>query len=196
MIEIERKIEAVPAFLEHVSSHGVFVKKQTIHDTYFDTADYRYTGQNMWLRARDSLYFELKRVIKGSHTIDRYEEITDQKEILRILGISQDEDFVTSLKSASIVPFASFVTHREKYSLSRCTVDVDIADFGDFLYKIAEIECLVEQQSEIEEAEQYINDFLRQFSVNVSKKPLAKLSMYLSRYQLNHYKFLQQRGII
>lgn len=196
MIEIERKIEAVPSFLDYVAKHASFISKKSIKDTYFDTADYRYTTQNIWLRERDDL-FELKRALKrADQAIDRYEEITDHENILEILNIHNSGDFTSSLNLALIFPFATFVTHREKYQLSNFSIDLDVADFGDFIYRIAEIECIVEREDEILKAEMHLNEFLKQFPIDLAKKPSAKLTTYLSQCRPDHYKALRKAEVV
>jgi predicted adenylyl cyclase CyaB len=197
MIEVERKIEVGPEFLNYLARHGSFVSKKTIEDTYFDTSDYRYTTQNIWLRERERRTFELKKAIKRADlTIDRYEEITNLEAILEVLGINDMGDFTSSLSQAGIGPFATFVTHREKYQLQEFTIDVDVADFGDFTYQIAEIECLVENEDEIPKAELQINELLKKLQIDTSKKPCAKLTAYLIQCRPKHYKALHLAGVV
>jgi adenylate cyclase class IV len=183
--------------MSYFSHYGIFLGKTMIRDIGFDTADFRYTTQNIWLRKRNCSGFELKRAVKRQdQQIDCYEEVSDPDQILQILGIADTGDFADSLEKASIVPFVSFVTHREKYRLPGFTIDIDSADFGDFSYQVAEVECLVEEEQEVAEAERRINQFLRQFPIDLSKKPLAKISAFLQIKRPEHYKALQSAAMI
>lgn len=196
MIEVEKKIVLTPDLLEYLATHCRYSDKKMIQDTYFDTPDYRYTSQNMWLRQREGA-FELKRAVVGEdRSIDRYEEITDLKSILFALAIENHHHFSSSLVAAKIYPFASFTTLRQKYFLPDFTIDIDLADFGNFTYHIAEVECLVEHEEEIAQAEERINDFLSQFSIDLSFKPPAKLTAYLARSRPDHFKVLQNAGVL
>jgi adenylate cyclase class IV len=197
MIEIEKKIKMVPALLKHLVQYGTCIGKKSIKDTYFDTADYRYTTQNIWLRERNLGFFELKRLIKGSNrTIDCYEEISDWNRILNILSIPDGDDPISTLTQAGLIPFASFMTHREKYQLSPFTIDVDSADFGDFLYQIAEIELIVEEEEEMHRAELAIQAFLKQFHIDLEDRPPAKLTTYLLQSKPDHYHALREAGVV
>src|SRR5271166_4235560 len=110
MIEVEKKIEIDPVFLDFLAQHASFISKKSIKDVYYDSVDYRYTTQNIWLREREG-GFELKKGVKRlDRTIDRYEEMTDQKRILTVLRIDDLGNFASSISQARIFPFASFVT--------------------------------------------------------------------------------------
>lgn len=207
MIEVEKKVEITDKFLSHLFDRGELSGEISIHDTYYDTSDYVYTSKNIWLRKRNSA-FELKKVVNGSGRMDRYEEITDLERIIQVLniypnsnfsndlGIHIHMDFTAALSAAGIHPFASFKTERRKYTLQGLTVDVDLVDFGEFTYQVAEIECLVEDEDQIERAEEEICCLLSSFDIDPGLTPPGKLSSFLERYCPNHYNVLKTARII
>lgn len=196
MIEVEKKVAITDEFLNHVSHYGVYLEEINLHDTYFDTVDYAYTTQNMWLRKRLNA-FELKKAVKrNDRTIDRYEEITDHTRILQVLHIQDLGELEASLEQAKIVPFASFKTTRKKYRLHNFNIDIDCADFGDLIYQVAEVECMVESEGEIEQAESNIHSFLSQFGVDPTQKLRGKLIHYLFKTKPHHFAALQQAGVV
>lgn len=196
MIEVEKKIEITPTFLKYVTSRGKFLGQSVIYDVYFDKEDYHYTLQNAWLRKRMGA-FELKRAVRGNEkSVDRYEEITDLPKILEVLKIESYGNFEDSLRNSHINPFAKLTTVRDKYEIDNLIIDIDAADFGDWQYTIAEIECLVSSESEIPKAEQNIQSFIKLFRIDLNKKPLAKLTAYLAKKQPKHFSALRNAGII
>lgn len=215
MIEVEKKVEITDKFLSHLFDRGELSGEISIHDTYYDTSDYVYTSKNIWLRKRNSA-FELKKVVNGPGRMDRYEEITDLERIIQVLNIYTNKflaapdiqdsssylciqnhmDFTAALSDAGIHPFASFKTKRRKYTLQGLSVDVDLVDFGEFTYQVAEIECLVEDEGQIERAEEEICCLLSSFDIDPGLTPPGKLSSFLERYCPDHYNVLKTARII
>ncbi len=195
-IEIERKVRLEPHQIQQIAKTAILVKETQIQDTYFDTDDYQYTAQNMWLRQRDGS-FELKIGIKKENgAIDRYEEITDQHLILSHLRLDVGVDFPTALSQKNISAFCSFLTLRKTYRLGEITIDVDDADFGDFRYRVAEIEMVVSDLSKMHEAEQKIGLFIKEFGIDTSIPVPAKLSYYLYCKKPDHYQALVQNRVV
>lgn len=190
VIEIEKKVRLEFHQIQKIIQKATFIKKLQIQDTYFDTDDYRYTTQNMWLRQRDG-YFELKVGIKNENgTMDRYEEILDEHLIMKHLKLDGDVDMSTALLKKNLTPFCSFLTRRKTYRLDELYIDIDEADFGDLHYRVAEIEMVVSDLSKIQEAEQKIAQFIEEFSIDALIPVPAKLSYYLYCKKPDHYQAL------
>jgi len=196
MIEVEKKIALKESDLQAIERLGVFLGSCTLTDTYFDTRDFRYTTNDIWLRERDC-QFELKigiNCLKGE--IDRYEEITEEEEILKKLGLDKDKDLPKALSKAEIFPYATFQTIRRKYQIEEFTIDLDLAYFDDFIYRIAEIELLVSNKNKISKAEKAILDLIERLGLDRKRPVKAKLIEYLSQKNPTHYQALMASGII
>lgn len=198
MIEIEKKVRLESHHVEEITTNGTFIEELHIKDTYFDHSDFRFTTKNMWLRQREN-QFELKKGIKreGS-SIDRYEEISDKERILTELGFSHKctHDMLTTLSDAGIIPFCTFLTKRRRYQLDEFSVDIDVADFGDLVYRVAEFELLVDSEKKIQEAEDKINHLLQRMQINLSAVVPAKLTYYLYNRSPYHYQALVDNKVI
>ncbi|MFN0065269.1 MAG: CYTH domain-containing protein [Chlamydiales bacterium] len=176
MIEIERKCYLEPRHIAGIRKLGKLLFRSTFTDVYYDTKDYSYTRQNIWLRKRDGVY-ELKRRLKT----EVYEEITQMEEIEKIVDLEK------------VHPFATFATTRERYKLFNVTVDLDLTDFG---HEVGEIEILVEKESEVPKAEKKLDSMLAQFGIDSTKKPQKKIAAYLERESSAHYHILKNLGVI
>jgi adenylate cyclase class IV len=198
MIEVEKKFIFGETFLAVVKEKGVFLKKIVMHDIYFDTADYKLTLQNIWLRKRDGK-FELKVGLKNPDKFsagrsDQYVEIDNEEEIFTKLGLPLSDNLEASLKKENYIPFCSYKTTREKYTLNGLTIDLDVADFGGLVYQVGECEVMVSSNEEIPAAEDKIKKFLNEFNVASSNVP-TKLMFYLYHKDKKHYQALINSGL-
>ena len=195
-IEIEKKVSLEPHQIQKIARIGHLLSETRIDDRYFDTADYHYTTQNIWLRQRGEA-FELKVGIKKQNgSIDRYEEITDKKCILEYLGADIDGDLPLACSQKGLSPFCSFVTHRKSYKLDELKIDIDEADFGDLRYQVAEIEIVVSDLEKMQEAEEKIMQFIKELGIDVSIPVPAKLTYYLYCKRPDHYQALVEHKVI
>ncbi len=195
-IEVERRIRLEPYQIQQIAKKAVSVKETQIQDSYYDTYNYRYTTQDLWLRKRNGC-FELKVGIKKENkTINRYKEITDEDLILKYLKLDVGVDLKTALANKNVSTFCSFLTIRKTYRLDEITVDIDDADFGDLRYCVAEIEMVVSHLSKIQDAEQKIEHFIKEFNIDISTPIPAKLIYYLYCKRPEHYQALIQNKII
>lgn len=195
-IEIEKKVRLEPHHIQKIAQKARLVKEMSIQDSYFDTANYHYTSQNIWLRQRESL-FELKLGIKNQNGfVDRYEEIIDEQSILKHLGIDASIDLPTALSQNKFSCFCTFVTLRKSYQLDELSIDIDQADFGNLRYQIAEIEMIVSSLDKVQEAEQRISHFIKEMGIDISIPIPAKLIYYLYCKRPEHYQILVQNKVI
>ncbi len=196
MIEVEKKIALKEADLKAIERVGKFLGSRILTDTYFDTSDFRYTTSDIWLRERECR-FELKVGINGlKGEIDRYEEVTDESQILQKLGLEKEKDLTKALVNAKIFPYATFQTVRRKYQIEEFTIDLDLAYFDDFIYRTAEIELMVTSMSKIPQAEESINRFIQRLGLDYGRPIKAKLIEFLSQKNPTHYQALVASGIV
>lgn len=196
MIEVERKIFIDESGLKKIEQCAEFLESLLITDTYFDTSDFRFTTSDIWLRERNCA-FELKIGIKGMNgTIDRYLEIKDEQEILAKLGLENEDQLSKALEKADIHPYANFQTIRRKYRLNKFSLDLDLAYFDDFIYRVLEIELLVEDDTRISQAEKDILQLMNGLGFNEHRPVKAKLIQYLFQKSPNHYQALVAAGVV
>lgn len=195
-IEIEKKVRLEPHQIKKIEQQGRLVKQTQIQDQYFDTVDYRYTTQNIWLRQRDET-FELKVGIQQQNgSVDRYEEFSDEKSILQYLKLEMVSDLPTALSQNDIFKFCSFFTQRTSYQLDEMRIDIDDANFGDLTYRVAEIEIVVSDLESIQDAEQKIFQFTKTMGIDTSIPVPAKLTYYLYCKRPDHYRALVHHKVI
>lgn len=197
-IEIEKKVKLDPHHIKQIEEKGIFVKEVQFRDTYFDRADFYLTTQNIWLRQRES-QFELKVGVKRANgSIDRYEEITGEEKILTYLNLPSNfsENILDTFSHLGIIPFSSFTTQRRSYILGECSVDIDVANFGDLMYRVGEFELLVSNIDQVRKAEEKIKNILRQMKIDLSVVMPAKLTYYLYHKRQEHYKALIDHRVV
>jgi len=195
-IEVEKKVKLETHHLTEIESKGTFIQETLFEDIYYDTEECSLTVKNIWLRERENK-FELKVGIKGSNGFsDRYEEIRDEKAICRELGLTISDSLGAALSKARIVPFACFVTRRKRYRLEDFTVDIDVADFGDLTYNVAEFELIVPNVNLMQDAEDKIKTILKNMQIDCSATIPAKLTYYLYHRRPHHYNKLVENQVI
>lgn len=201
MIEIEKKF-LLTATQQHDLLEGAReIEKKTVEDSYFDTVDYRLTTNDLWLRKRDGIY-ELKAPLKtasGSSATNRYHEITDIDVIAAELGITLDgNDLEASLARAGVTVFLTYHTNRESYEKQGFHIDIDAAEYpgSDFRYALAEIELLVDDESQADAAEDKIIEFAQSFGLVTDQVILGKVVVYLQHERPEHYDALVRSGIL
>eukprot|EP00931_Biecheleriopsis_adriatica_P116971 TRINITY_DN92544_c0_g1_i1.p1 TRINITY_DN92544_c0_g1~~TRINITY_DN92544_c0_g1_i1.p1 ORF type:complete len:353 (-),score=86.25 TRINITY_DN92544_c0_g1_i1:61-1119(-) len=139
-VEVERKLFLSTSQLEGLRASYSVLKEKVIEDVYYDTASWKLTTRDLWLRSRGSAW-ELKVAVQkgeGLGVSQAYEEVEGQQAVLRwleadgLLGESSagdisikrqkhsSEDSRTAcrsalealLSSAGVIPFAKLRTKR------------------------------------------------------------------------------------
>lgn len=192
MIEVEKKFLLQPADIERLTAGAEFLKTITFTDVYYDTADYALTRKDTWLRRRDARW-ELKIPLSDAATraADQYRELETEEEIGDYLWLSLSGSFPEQLKNAGYEPFAKIITTRRKYRNGEFMIDIDSVDYG---YDIAEIELMVNAESEMETAAQKILAFAKSFDI-VPAKVRGKVLEYLRRNNTIHFDVLVKAGV-
>lgn len=196
MIEVEKKFILSSEDIERITEGAEFLGEKSFTDTYFDTSDYLLTKADKWLRLRGNR-FELKLPMnqgKGSsqRQLDQYEELDTDESIYKALSIKSTSTLEKDLEINGYKPFSTFTTTRKKYKKGDFIIDLDVIDFG---YSIGEIELMVESQSEMEEALNKILAFAKEQGLSVAPVR-GKVIEYIKRNNLEHYKALEEAGVL
>lgn len=191
MIAVEKKFLIKENDISKLLVGAEFLNEKKFTDTYWDTSNYSLTTADFWLRSRDGR-FELKVPMLGGgeRVIDQYEELESDKQISGKLnlprGILEEE-----LRKNDYKPFATITTLRKKYRKDGFIIDIDELDFG---YNIVEIELMVNDKKEIDNAIQKILSFANSHNLSVGQVR-GKIVEYLKRNNPKHHKALVDAGI-
>ena len=173
MIEVEKKFQPTKEQLENLLEGAIFLKEKSIHDVYYDFADFRLFKKDLRLRIRNS-GFELKVYKPETNGRPRIaDEYTSDDDIKKVLNISNEDLEKFVLDNMRVV--CDFNTNRREYNKEGFTIDIDTTDFG---FGVVEIEFLVENESDINMAEQKILNFAEKFKLKAVDLPL-KTEAYL-----------------
>lgn len=190
MIEIEKKFTLKEGDRERLLKNAEFVKKQVVNDTYYDTKNYSLAKKDWWLRLRNG-GFELKVSFripseKEKYAPTQYREFETDEEIKKALGIVSQKSLEEALKEAGYQKAFSLMTIREKYKKEGFTIDLDSVDYG---YELAEIELMVEDENQINEAGERIRIFAERQGLS-SEATRGKVLEYMKRFQPTQYEEL------
>lgn len=200
MIEIEKKFLLTDGQMQALLANARELGEKSVTDSYLDTANYNLTTNNFWFRERNGAY-ELKAPLtsksRRSATTNRYHELTELESIRQTLELDTTSDFATVLSDAGIKRFMTCFTHRTSYAKQGFTIDVDAVTYLDsqFKYAIAEIELIVDDESQADEAERRIIEFAKQFNLTTDQVILGKVAAYLKTERTDHYDILVEAGI-
>lgn len=201
MIEVEKKFHLKPGDEAKLTSGATFIREITMHDVYYDTADYRLSLKNKWLRLRNT-GFELKVKVTAPTPVQyqsrlgkeypQFDELTTDDTIRRHLQIPGNGPLAIDLEKDGYRPFADLVTHRRVFERPPFTIDLDRIEGGD---DIAEIELMVSAPGEVSSALQRIFEFATSLGLEVI--PIrGKVFEYLRRHNPKHFQTLVDAGVI
>lgn len=187
MIEVEKKFSITPEELARLTAGAEFIGEKEFTDVYYDAPDHTLTKKGFWLRNRAGR-FELKIPLEArdGNGMDKYEELEDEGSIAERLGLPTGENFVDAARGAGYVPFATITTKRAEYKKEGFTIDMN--DFG--YHRLLEIELMVENEAEMDEAERKIVAFAS--AQGLSARPVrSKMIEYLARNDPAHFHALE-----
>ncbi len=194
MIEIERKFDLKEGDKEKLIDGATLIGKKTFTDVYYDDANLSLSLKDYWLRVRQGKW-ELKVPLNKDKGMDiktdQYRELETDAEIAKELDCDGD-NLSESLKTKGFAPLAEIITTRESYARGEFHIDFDETNFD---YGTCEIECMVEDISQIPDAENKILAFAESLGLS-SKMGRGKLTVYLERFRNPEYKKLVEAGII
>ncbi|OGZ89869.1 MAG: hypothetical protein A2528_00850 [Candidatus Staskawiczbacteria bacterium RIFOXYD2_FULL_37_9] len=156
MIEVEKKFLLDKEQEKRLIGGTEFLGEKVFTDVYYDTPDFILTSNDKWLPSRSGKW-ELKLSLDrtAGRKGDLYDEVEDENKIKEILDISGDIEEKYS-------KFCICKTTRKKYKKQGFGIDIDYVDYGDFTYGLAEIELMVQDKSEMEEAIGKIIEFAKE----------------------------------
>lgn len=204
VIEIERRFPFDAQTENKLKSAGAsLLSEKSFTDTYYDTADYRLTGSDHWLRSRDGKW-QLKYAspVRLSETAAEYVEIEEEDAILDILSKHLDQPEISLARMGCLEAFCTFRTTRKKYCLSSgVVVDLDSTDFG---FAIGEMEILVTKTGDEERDFQNHENAIKTLDETAmslgiafnSNRMAGKVTTFMKRNAKNHYEFLMNKGVL
>lgn len=194
MIEVEKNFDLREGEKEKLIEGATFIGRKEFTDVYYDDNDLTLSLKDYWLRTRDGKW-ELKVPLNKDKEIDRktdqYRELDTDEDISIELGCS-GINLYKELTEKGFAPLAKITTVRESYSNTEFHIDFDTADFG---YSTCEIECMVDNISQIEAAEDKIIAFATSLGLS-NKKGRGKLTVFLERFKKGEYDKMVDAGII
>jgi len=161
MFEVEQKFRLSESQSVKLLDGAEFVWKKTFTDVYYDTVEFALTKNDIWLRKRGEI-FELKLPMRdaGNSLTQQYQEIEGEEKIREIFAIPALGDFEGDIAKFLYAPFCDCTTTRRKFKKDGFTIDIDSVDCGDFLYELAEIELLVVEKAQMNEAARKIEKLM------------------------------------
>lgn len=196
MFEVEQKFILSAEDSGHLTAGAEFLGEKKFTDTYYDTAQYTLTKNDIWLRKRGA-EFDLKlpmREMENSFT-QQYQEIEGEDKIREIFAVAPVGSFEEDIGALDYAPFCVCVTTRKKFKKGIFNIDLDTVEYGDFVYNIGEIELMVSEKKEIPEATKKIEIFARKNKLKL-ERVRGKVLEYLLRKKPEHYRALVEAGVI
>lgn len=199
-IEVERKFAPAPDLGDRVvglggSSRGAAI---SFRDTYYDTPDWSLTTRDVWLRRREDQW-ELKVPSAGAAKSGGETSVfTEHEGTAAVLGaldaLLADRPAGSPLPGDGLVPFAAFVTTRERWRLPDGTgVDSDVADFG---HGVVEIEAMASSVDEVAACQERVVRWGRRLGLSECQSTGGKLETYLRTQCLEQTEALVQAGVL
>ncbi len=196
MIEVEKKFRLDPDQEAKLIDGAEFMGEYTNHDIYFDQDDFHLTKDFNWLRKRNGRFELKKRAHKlqpaGFSGVYMYDEIEDEAQIAETLGIAYTGNLETDLETNGYLPFSEYVVSRRSYKQGLFRIDFDSCDFD---YTVVEIERMVDSDDQKQQALDEINAFAKEIGIDTTPAT-GKLIEYLKRFSPDHYKILQDAGVV
>ncbi|MCR4256106.1 MAG: CYTH domain-containing protein [Candidatus Uhrbacteria bacterium] len=195
MIEVEKKFILDDQARKRLVDDAEFVGERIFTDAYYDTKDFFLTRKDRWLRFRDGrLELKLPMHEGPERLADQYEELEDEETIRASLGLP-DGDISRVLIEAGYEPFCVCKTTRKKYKKGPFMIDLDEVDFQDSDYRLGEIECMVNDTSEVEDAIKRIIDFAKEKGLTIAPVR-GKVIECIKRKRPDQYRVLIEAGVI
>lgn len=188
MIEVEIKVPISENNVALLIDGANFIGEKKQRDKYYDSKEYDLTTKSIWLRERNDR-FELKYPIEifEQGLSNRYKEYESDEEIKEVLGLETELEIREAIDRAGYKPFSDYITTRKSYKKDHFRIDVDETNFG---YSLCEVECMVESEDDILNAEENIKKFISDRGIDPTKLAIGKLVMYLKKNKPEHFKKL------
>ncbi len=162
MIEVEKKFRPTQEQLTALLEDAEFIGEKILEDVYYDYPDYRLFKKEIRLRERNGNY-ELK--IGDDEVAGIAEEIEGEEDIKSYLKIAVPlKDFIKD----NLIKIIEYTTKRIKYKKDKFAIDVDDLSFG---FKCVEIELMVSDVADTNEAHQKIISFVQHYGFEINDVP-------------------------
>jgi predicted adenylyl cyclase CyaB len=199
MIEVEIKVKVTEQQKQNLIQVANFISQEIIVDTYYDSKKYSLTIKGMWLRARNGL-FELKTPATqtGGFNIDKnipMHEFTNQDEIAKILNLHEcyKISFLDALTKVGYKEIYKIITTRESYKKNKFIIDFDCARCDNLTYTACELETIVDNKDQCQNALNDLLAFIKPFGIS-SEKAEGKLWYFIKNINPTHYQALKNAG--
>lgn len=189
MIEVEKKFILTEKEEKSLTTGAEFLGEKTFIDIYYDDENYSLTGKDIWLRKRSDR-FELKIPLNlniKERISDQYREIENDEDILKYFNANINEPLESFLINNKYFPFCEIKTTRRKYKKDGFNIDLDLMDFG---YKLAEIEYMISNEAEMEQATKSILEFAKSCNIDTKAIVKGKVIEYLRLNDPKHFQTL------
>ncbi len=201
MIEIEKKFKLNELEAARLLEGAEFIGEKTFTDVYYDTSEFALTKNDIWLRKRAG-EFQLKLPVFQKEKVQTtgFQEIEGEDKIREIFAVAPVLDFETDIKAFGYEIFCQLRTTRKKYQKEGFEIDLDDAvsvlpGEEDFVYKITEIELLVENKEEVSSASKKIEEFATKNQLKL-EKTWGKIAQYLFQKKPKHFEALVVAGVV
>lgn len=192
MIEVEKKFHATKSAYDFLSQQCEFVAEKKIHDIYFDNPDFELMLSNRWLRLRNGIWEMKVPTPSYSTEIPTYNEIFEPEIILE-LSLPSEKLTMEFLAAAGYVPQLDFTSLRKKYKYQNCLLDLDRTDFG---LEVLEIERMVSEEGEVEEAKESILRLAGQIDPEMKQNHVGKVRYLMIEKHPEIDKKMIENGIV
>lgn len=194
-IEVEKPFIATENQIKNLVDGATLQESNKAHiDRYYDTIDYSLARKLMFLRKRNKGY-ELKvpqqKVLSDKKRVRLYKEFHFDEEIYQHLDMVAQGSLEEDLLENGYRLIAEYTTFRTTYKRGEFNICLDETDFG---IQIVEIELIVEDPAEIEEAANKILKLAHDCRLDQPLKT-GKLVEYLKRHDQKCWQIVIDAGI-
>lgn len=162
MIEVEKNFQPTDEQLAKMLADSEFVSKKINHDVYYDFGDDRLFRSYVKFRSRNGKFeLKIKNQTGENENADAEIEIDDEEEIKKYFNT---EKSIKEFIETEMVLWSDYKNERTEYRNGEFTIDIDKLDFG---YEMVEIEVLVEDKTQIKDAEDRIINFAKKYDFEI-----------------------------
>lgn len=197
MIEVERKFHVDEEAKKRLLKDAELIGTKTYTDVYYDTPDYKMTANDWWLRSRAGK-FELKISLNRDITrqADQYKELETEAEIREAIQLPASKSFLEDLAANGYTPVCVCTTTRESYKKGDFSIDIDEVRYkDDSTYSLVEIELMVSESSQMEEAVGRIMEFAKEQQLDCSAVG-GKVHYYIKHFRPEHFALLVKLKVL
>lgn len=196
MIEVEKKFKLSEDDTLNLLKGAEFLGEKKFIDIYYDRDDYNLSKNDIWLRNRNGKWdLKIPKHVIGKDLTQQYQEIEGEDKIREVFGLPVKNDFVLDIKEFGYEVFCRCETFRKKYQKEGFNIDIDLVDYGDFEYSLAEIELMVESEELMNMAAKKIEEFATNSGLK-NAYVRGKVREYLFRKRPKHFKAMIDAGVI